>query len=159
MGVATADHMGSAKRVSRPMKIDPTTLVGTRPTRRRGKTESTRAGDFARHIEGDSASPTPVGGNAPVTAVDALLALQEVEDSTSEQANAQARARGATLLEKLDEIRHGLLTGRISLATLNELAATVHADRAEATDPKLAEVLDEIELRAEVELAKLDRKP
>ncbi len=140
------------------MKIDPTGLVRTRPTQRRSKTEPARSGDFAGHIEGGAAAGAPVGGGTPINAVDALLALQEVEDSTSEQANARARARGGALLDRLDEIRHGLLAGRISKSTLNELAATVRSKRAQATSPELAEVLDEIELRAEVELAKFDHQ-
>lgn len=138
------------------MKIDPTGPVGTAPTQRRGRTSSARPGEFAKHVPGEaSASTTPIAGNAPVGAVDAILALQEVEDSTSEEANAQARARGEMLLARLDEIRHGLLTGRIPRHTLDELARTVRAKRAQVKSPKLAEVLDEIELRAEVELAKL----
>jgi hypothetical protein len=141
-----------------PMKIDPTGLVGTRPTQRRSKTPAARSGDFAGHIEGGASAGAPVGGGTPVNAVDALLALQEVGDSTSEQSNARARARGRALLDRLDEIRHGLLAGGISKSTLNELTATVRSKRAKATSPELAEVLDEIELRAEVELAKIERQ-
>ncbi len=141
------------------MKIDPTGPVGTPATQRRGRITSARPGDFAKHVPGEpSSSATPVAGNAPVNAVDAILALQEVEDSTSEQANAKARARGEMLLDRLDEIRHGLLTGRIPRHTLDELTRTVRAKRAQVKTPELAEVLDEIELRAEVELAKLNRE-
>lgn len=140
------------------MKIDPTGLVGTRPTQRRSKTPAARSGDFAGHIEGAASAGAPVGVGTPVNAVDALLALQEVGDSTSEQSNARAQARGRALLDRLDEIRHGLLAGGISKRTLNELAATVRSKRAKAASPELAEVLDEIELRAEVELAKIERQ-
>jgi len=137
------------------MKIDPTGPLGTRPAKARDKAASSGGGDFAKQIGGEP--PTAgVGGNAPISAVDALLSLQEVGDPTSEQANARARARGQVLLERLDEIRHGLLMGTIPRRTLDELARTAREQRASAADPRLAEVLDEIELRAEVELAKLD---
>lgn len=138
------------------MKIDPAGPVGTRPTQRRHKTTSSRAGAFAKHVPGESASPAPVSGATPVSAVDALLSLQEVEDSTSEQAKDRAWARGEMLLDRLDEIRHGLLDGRLSRDTLDRLSQAVHAERIHTSDPRLAQVLDEIELRAEVELAKLD---
>jgi hypothetical protein len=137
------------------MKIDPTGPVGTRPAKLREKGASAPRGDFAKHIGGDHPASS-VGGGSPISAVDALLALQEVGDSTSEQANARARARGQVLLERLDEIRHGLLSGTIPRRTLDELARTAREQKNAATDPQLAEILDEIELRAEVELAKLD---
>ena len=137
------------------MKIDPTGLLGTRPAKPRDKASSSRGGDFAKHVGGEPAAAS-VGGGGPISAVDALLSLQEVGDSTSEQANARARARGQVLLDRLDEIRHGLLTGAIPRRTLDELARTAREQKDSATDPHLADILGEIELRAEVELAKLD---
>ncbi len=137
------------------MKIDPTGPLGARPAKIRERTASARGGEFAKQLGGEPSAPS-VGAAAPISAVDALLALQEVDDSTSEQANSRARARGQVLLERLDEIRHGLLTGVIPRRTLNALAQTAREQKDAATDPKLAEVMGEIELRAEVELAKLD---
>jgi len=137
------------------MKIDPTGPLGARPAKMRERASAARNGEFAKQLGGEASSPS-VGGAAPISAVDALLVLQEVEDSTSEQANSRARARGQVLLERLDEIRHGLLTGAIPRRTLDSLAQTAREQKDAATDPKLAEVLGEIELRAEVELAKLD---
>jgi len=139
------------------MKIDPTAPLGTRPARHKDRPgASSRAGDFAKHIGGEAPVAQSVGGNAPISAVDALIALQEVDNSTSEQANARAQARGQLLLDRLDEIRHGLLAGSVPRRTLSELARAARESREKAGDPRLAEVLDEIELRAEVELAKLD---
>lgn len=138
------------------MKIDPTGPLGTRPARLRERTSSARGSEFAKHIEGEAPAAQSVGASPPVSAVDALLALQEVGDSTSEQANARARARGHVLLERLDEIRHGLLMGAIPKRTLHALARTARESKNAASDPKLAGILAEIELRAEVELAKLD---
>ena len=137
------------------MKIDPTGPLGARPAKMRERASAARNGEFAKQLGGEPSTPS-VGGGAPISAVDALLVLQEVEDSTSEQANSRARARGQVLLERLDEIRHGLLTGVIPRRTLDALAQIAREQRDAATDPKLAEVLGEIELRAEVELAKLD---
>lgn len=138
------------------MKIDPTGLSSTRPAKLRDRAGSGRAGEFAKQIGGDQPATHSVAGGGPVSAVDALLSLQEVSDSTSEQANARARARGQVLLDRLDEIRHGLLMGTIPRRTLTELARTARAQKEAAADPRLAETLAEIELRAEVELAKLD---
>ncbi|MGB8274236.1 MAG: flagellar assembly protein FliX [Alphaproteobacteria bacterium] len=138
------------------MKIEATGPVGTRASQRRDKASSARSSEFARHMAGEAtASATSVAGNAPIGAVDALLLLQGVDDSTSEQANGRARARGQMLLDRLDEIRHGLLMGSIPRETLNDMARLARLRKETATDAALADVLGEIELRAEVELAKL----
>ena len=57
----------------------------------------------------------------------------------------------------LDEVRDGLLGGGVPRATLNRLAKAVSQRHDHFCDPKLQGVLDEIELRAHVELAKLEQ--
>jgi Class II flagellar assembly regulator len=61
------------------------------------------------------------------------------------------------LLEILDSVRDGLLAGGIPRATLNRLAVAVTRRHDSFADPKLQDVLDQIELRAHVELAKLEQ--
>jgi hypothetical protein len=61
------------------------------------------------------------------------------------------------MLDKLEEIRLGLLLGTIPQSRLEQLAHLVRAQRELVNDPKLTAILDEIELRAAVELAKLTR--
>ena len=53
-------------------------------------------------------------------------------------------------------LRDGLLAGTLPREALVRLAQLVRTRGAEIDDPRLKDVLDEIELRAEVELAKLD---
>jgi len=92
---------------------------------------------------------------ASIGALDALLSLQEAESSTSEEAAKRAKKRAADLLDQLDKIKVGLLTGELPKSTLQQLAHTIASHRDMVIDPKLAEILDEIDLRAQVELAKL----
>jgi hypothetical protein len=47
-----------------------------------------------------------------------------------------------------------LLAGGISREKLLQLSRIVNARRSQITDPKLAAILDDIDLRAQVELAK-----
>lgn len=70
-----------------------------------------------------------------------------------------APRRGFDLLDRLDEIRMGLLMGTIPTDRLNNLLRLVRGSRDGAMDPKLNAILDDIELRAMVELAKLGRYP
>ena len=88
---------------------------------------------------------------------DALLALQEVPDAG--QRPSAGLKRAGDLLDRLDEIRVGLLDGAIPRERLGQLVKTVRARREAVEDPRLATLLDEIELRARVELAKLGQLP
>lgn len=96
-----------------------------------------------------------VAGPGPIAALDSILMLQGMEDST--QGRSRGLQHGEQLLDLLDAVRDGLLTGSIPRATLNKLAHTVTRRQDGFADPKLQAVLDEIELRAHVELAKLEQ--
>ena len=135
------------------MKITDTRAVGTTALRRSGRTESGK-GEFVRALDGDTgAQVTKLSRATTVGAMDALLSLQEVNPDES-QDNVHRHAED--LLDELDEVRHGLLVGALSRAQLTRLKALVTARRATVSDPRLAEILDEIELRAAVELAKYE---
>jgi hypothetical protein len=133
---------------------------GPRPgpsVRRTGKSGGDGTG-FARALaeetEGGSEAPS-VRSVQSVTGVDALLAVQEVGEE--EQRRSRARQRGTMLLDELEEVRHGLLLGALPRHRLEALVDLVESQRPGITDPGLSEVLDEIDLRAQVELAKLQR--
>jgi hypothetical protein len=112
---------------------------------------STPAGGFAVAPESHAQI---VAGPGPIAALDSILMLQGMEDST--QGRSKGLAHGEQLLDLLDSVRDGLLAGGIPRATLNKLAHAVTRRQDGFADPKLQAVLDEIELRAHVELAKLE---
>ncbi|HLG88338.1 MAG TPA: flagellar assembly protein FliX [Alphaproteobacteria bacterium] len=120
-------------------------------------TKVTSSGGFTQMLDAKPTSMATVTGTAPAGAIDTLLAVQEAE-SALERRN-RARRRASDLIDGLDQIRDGLLAGGISPDRLDNLAAMVAARRDEADDPRLSELLDEIELRVQVELAKLGRLP
>jgi hypothetical protein len=106
---------------------------------------------------GDVHHAGPVASGLPIAAVDTLIALQAVPDSLA--GRAKAARRGRDMLDLLDDVRDGMLSGAVSRATLTRLVALVEVKREEFVDPGLSAVLDEIELRARVELAKLNFQP
>jgi len=113
---------------------------------------------FADQIPANDAEPSAAGqvrGPSSLTPVDALIALQEVGDATS--GRKRAMGRGRELLDLLDGVRHGLLVGGISRTKLGALVQAVKSERLGVDDPRLQQVLDEIELRAAVEMAKYDQ--
>jgi len=136
-------------KVTGPGRVGPTT--GGKSTK---KAEA--APGFADLLRtGGAATTAPVAPATGPAAVDALLALQEVPDST--QRRSAGLKRGRMLLDGLDELRHGLLAGSISPARVQNLLQSVRAERLDVDDSGLRAVLDEIELRAQVELAKMNR--
>ena len=85
----------------------------------------------------------------------AIFAAQMVDADEEKEVRKKLIKRGQTLLEKLEEIRDGLLMGYISRDRLIEISRLVKDNRYQSEDPRLQEILGEIELRVEVELAKL----
>jgi hypothetical protein len=102
---------------------------------------------------GRAAAAQPTG---PTASIDALLALQAVEDPLF--ARKKAIRRGTALLDTLEMIKADLLLGQVSEGRLNQLMVLVGQAR-ERNLPELDGLLDDIELRARVELAKFGRYP
>ena len=64
---------------------------------------------------------------------------------------------GNDLLDRLEQLRMSVLTGAISKDRLQELARTMRERKVQSDDPRLNDLVAEIELRVEVEIAKLTR--
>jgi predicted lipid-binding transport protein (Tim44 family) len=101
------------------------------------------------------ASLSAAGGVAQVSSLEALIALQEVGGPLERRRRAVARA--GHILTALEGLRIELLDGRLSPGAMEALTRAVRDQRSLTDDPKLENLLDEIETRAAVELAKLDR--
>ena len=131
----------------------------TSSTSRKKKTSSAGEGEFADELR-DSGSAGPASApvdSQTVGAVESILSVQEVPDATEERSRAQARDYGEAVLDRLEVLRRDILLGAISKEKLAELARTLRAQRSKSDDPRLNAILDEIELRAKVEIAKLTR--
>lgn len=89
-----------------------------------------------------------------VQALDALLALQEAGEPLTGKRRAVKRADD--MLDLLDDIKIGILSGAVPRQTLRRLTQLVAERRNDFVEPGLKGVIDEIDLRAQVELAKLE---
>ncbi len=118
----------------------------------KGPVKKSGGAPFSLPSEGASSSNTSVRASGSIGSLDAILALQEVEDATA--GRKKAMRRGFRMLDLLDEIKLGLLAGRLPKSHLERLVAVVTDAVPDSDDPKLSHVLSEIELRARVELAK-----
>lgn len=125
---------------------------GAKPARSGGGGEGFRVGASAA-----PAAPAQVAaasGVASVMGVEALIALQDVGTPTERRRRSVSRA--GRLLDSLDDLKVALLGGDLSAAQVEALGRAVREQRMATDDPKLEAVLDEIETRAAVELAKLE---
>lgn len=138
------------------MKIERTGPAGAAAPGAR-RVERGRAGtSFAETLKQVEESAA-AGVATAVAPVAAIVAVQEVDPDA--QNSAAARRRGEEMLDRLDELRLGLIEGRLAPERIEALVKLVAERRETAGDPRLQAILDDIDLRARVELAKLGRLP
>jgi hypothetical protein len=130
------------------------------------KTGSAGGAGFAAALDraGSDDAVAPAGATDQafgVAGVEGIFAAQSVDpdggNTTTEERRRRAQ-RGAEILDRLEEVRRGLLMGAVPKDRLAELARLVREKREKGADPVISRLLDEIELRAEVELAKLSKR-
>jgi hypothetical protein len=130
----------------------PSQASGARPSRPAGGGEGFRV---AGGQSAAAAAPaTSVAGVSSVMGVEALIALQDVESATERRRRSVSRA--GRLLDELDGLKVALLGGDLSTSQLDRLGRAIREQRSATDDPQLEGLLDEIETRAAVELAKLE---
>lgn len=137
------------------MKITGPGPIRPAETRRRTKSPGASHERFSVDSSADAPSSAAVTSTNALASVEVLLTLQDVHQDID--GRRKALQRGHRLLDRLDDIRHGLLTGAIPRHKLQALADAAGQEKAKVADPRLAEILGEIELRAAVELAKFGR--
>jgi hypothetical protein len=125
------------------------------PTLGSPATSTRRTSTTGFALPDDAASiPESRGPSAPKAAanIDALLAMQGVEDPIERRKRSVQRGKGA--LDVLDDLKIGLLAGNLNTSTVSRLRNAAANLKSTSGDPGLDTVLSEIELRVEVELAK-----
>nr|WP_314434298.1 flagellar assembly protein FliX [uncultured Brevundimonas sp.] len=100
------------------------------------------------------AAAASAAATSSVTGVSALMALQEVEGPLERRR--RAVRRGGGLLDRLDELKMALLSGESGGPALERLARVLREERPDDGDVELTALLDQIDLRAQVELAKAE---
>lgn len=135
------------------MKVEgPSKSQGAGNAKKSGKVSD--GGSFEDFI---ASAPKQAGAAAPthsIARVDALLSVQEAEDPAARAARRRMTARADYILDELDTLRMNLLTGTMTLGQVIDIADVVASHRERVVDPKLTAILDEIDLRAQIEIAK-----
>ena len=116
-----------------------------------GKTDGT----FGAMVAGAAKETSAAAATQSIAKVDALLAVQGLESATERKAKRQMRERADKILRQMDHLRLGLLTNNLTLGQVVDIADVVASHREKISDPKMSAVLDEIDLRAQIEIAKM----
>jgi hypothetical protein len=141
------------------MKIDNVGAGRGAAASRKSRKTAASGGSFSDTLKetAESLETGTVGGVGGVSQIGGIISVQEVPDSTEERSRGLLMTHGEDLLSRLDELRLGLLMGAIPKDDLADLAHRMRQKKQQIDDPRLTEIIDEIELRAEVEIAKLTR--
>jgi len=129
----------------------------TGPSSPQGSRPARAGGGFSVPTAGSASGPsatTSASAPSAVADVSALMALQGVEDVTERRR--RAIRRGGGLLDRLEELKLALLSGEAGEGALERLTRTLREERPVDGDAALNGLLDQIDVRAAVELAKAE---
>lgn len=130
-------------------------IQGTQGTATAAKSSAARrpsSGGFSLNESTTPRNAAAAGNLRAVGNIDALMALQGFEDPAERRKRAVKHGRSA--LDMLDTLKLGLLDGTLDPGMLHQLKSLTSGFSESSGDPGLDEVMGEIELRVEVELAK-----
>lgn len=139
------------------MKITPFFPIAPgNSAQRTRRTTSNGSVSFSDYLSGgeESSEVADVRPAAPASALSGILAVQEVSDEEVKRQKAYKQAH--MTLDALEELRNALLLGTVPAHLLTRIAQRIADQKQDVTDPRLLSVMREVELRAAVELAKLE---
>lgn len=141
------------------MKIDGTKSSSDIQKKKDVKKASSGDGVFGSFMDsgesGGTAQSSSIGLSAGIASIDALLAAQSAEDPAQGKARKRMQERAGDILDKLNDLKIAMLTNNVTVGHMVSIADVVATHRERIDDPALTAILDEIDLRANVELAKL----
>ncbi|MCI5060246.1 MAG: flagellar assembly protein FliX [Alphaproteobacteria bacterium] len=131
----------------------------TGETKKAGKAKKAAKSDgsFGAMVADSVKETAGTAATSAIAKVDALLAVQGVESATEGKTRRKMHERGEKILRQMDHLRLAILTGNLSVGHIVDIADVVASHREKITDPDLSAVLDEVDLRAQIELAKIKK--
>lgn len=123
----------------------------TDKAKKAGSVSGSSFADLLSEEAGGVESVTPALGAG---AISTLLSIQANEQATEREQRQRAIAYGDDLLDELDNLRVGLLMGNYTINQLQQISYRLEHRRLSIDDPDLLSIIDDIELRVRVEIAK-----
>ncbi len=124
--------------------------------KKRGSASS--VGSFAELLgisdSDDVAAASAASAASPTSPINNLLSLQEIQDDG--RGKQKLVQQGEDMLDSLEKLRRAILTGSVPVHVLRNLNSQLSAKKQYVADPALLAIIEDIELRASVELAKIE---
>lgn len=139
------------------MKVEGPTKSGKVSKTKKAEKAAEAEAAFGAYMASAPKETTKAKATNSIAAVDALLAVQSVDDPAGRAAKKRMRVRADNLLKELDKVKGALLTGTLTIGHCIDIADVVAEHREKIDDPGLTGILDEIDLRAQVEIAKMKK--
>ena len=119
--------------------------------------DASQVGNFADLLAAsgsEESSGVSASGDVAATGLTNLLALQEVSEEDIQRKKLIQQGKG--LVDILERLRQQLLIGTLPTGLLMDLGRQLALHKQKSADPQLNALIEDIELRAAVELAKLE---
>lgn len=140
------------------MKIEgPSKPQATEKTKKAGKSSKTSETEssFEAFVASGPKEAAPAAAAQSIAKIDVLLAVQGTEDPAQGAARKRMQMRAQSVLKELEKIRISLLAGNMTVGHVIDIADVIASHRERISDPGLVSILDEIDLRAQIEIAKM----
>ncbi len=144
------------------MRIDGTSSAGKADgiKKKKGAGKSAPAGAFSAALSA-SGSDTPIQETGGIIGVGSVLSIDSIgllaQAGDEEFVKQQNVSWGKDVLDQLEAIKYQILNGKISYSTLLNLKERLNNIPVNPADHKLRSIVQEIEIRAAVELEKLKK--
>ena len=137
------------------MKIEgPKNAQGAAKSKKSGAADNGDV-DFSSYVSSGPQETAGTVSSQSIAQLDVLLAAQGVGDPTEKAARKRSRERADNVLKELEKVRISMLSGNLTVGHMIDVADVVASHRDKIHDPLLTAIMDEIDLRAQVELAKM----
>lgn len=137
------------------MKVEGPSKTGSAQKSGKAKPSGKTNNAFDDMVVGGAGQVSGAASVQSVARIDALLAVQSVDNPTERAVRRKMYARGDQILQRLDDLKLSLLGGGLTIGQVVNIADMVASHREKINDPKMSALLDEIDLRAQIELAKI----
>lgn len=102
----------------------------------------------------DAAASAAAASVSSTVSVGNLLSFNEIQDDG--QGKQKLMQQGNDMLDSLEQLRRSILAGSVPVHVLRNLNSQLSLKKQYIADPALLAIIDDIELRASVELAKIE---
>ena len=138
------------------MKVQgPGSTKGTSKTDKKSGAGKSGGASFGSMVDTAGQEAAGLNTTQSIAQLDALLAVQETEDPTARRSRGLMQERAGKVLDLLDGVRLKMLGGGLTLGDMIDVADVVASHREKVDDPALTDIMDEVDLRAQVEIAKM----